>query len=99
MVDVPGTLNRFNKMNNIEKQAHLAIKYLAERMIYVFDPTESYPMEEQITLFKKLKNDFPDVPMTSYLSKTDLVKNYKGDAMKFKPVKTITALKKALKIT
>lgn len=92
-IDAPGTLNRFNKMNMIEKQAYLALEYLAEKVIYVFDPTESYPMDQQVTLYKKMKKDFPKIPFIAYLSKTDLVKNYKGDAMQFKPLKSITKIK------
>jgi len=95
ILDVPGTLNRFNKMNNIEKQAHLCLKYLAQEIIYVFDPTESFPMDQQIALYKKIKKDFPDIPIIAFLSKRDLVKNYKGPAMEFKPIK-LTALKKKL---
>ena len=38
-------------MNNIEKVAFLAIKLLAEKIIYVFDLTEPYTMEEQEKLY------------------------------------------------
>lgn len=76
IIDTPGTLNRYNKMNSIEKQAHLAIKYLAEKVIYVFDLTETcgYEIEKQIELFKKLKEEFQEKEIIIFLSKTDILK-------------------------
>ena len=70
-LDTPGTLNRFDKMNNIEKVAFLAIKLLAEKIIYVFDLTEPYTMEEQEKLYQNLKE--LKKPILVYLSKTDII--------------------------
>ena len=70
-IDTPGTLNRFNKMNDIEKMAYLAIKYQTDVIVYIFDLTETYPIEEQKQLLKTLE-DF-DKPIIIYLSKTDIV--------------------------
>lgn len=72
ILDTPGTLNRFEKMNDIEKQAHLALKYLAKEIIYVFDLTELYPIEKQIKLYEKIKEEHKDVLI--YLSKQDILK-------------------------
>jgi GTP1/Obg family GTP-binding protein len=58
-------------MNNIEKVAYLAIKLLAEKIIYVFDMTEPYPMKDQEELYRKLKE--LKKPITIYLSKTDIL--------------------------
>ena len=76
IIDTPGTLNRYDKMNSIEKQAHLAVKYLAEKIIYVFDLTETcgYEIEKQIELFKKFKEEFKEKEIIVFLSKTDLLK-------------------------
>lgn len=71
LIDTPGTLNRLNKMNNIELQAYLAVKYLANHIVYVFDPTEEYSTKEQKKLLKKLKE--LDKPIILYISKTDVV--------------------------
>ncbi|MCK4669844.1 MAG: 50S ribosome-binding GTPase [Nanoarchaeota archaeon] len=72
LVDTPGTLNRFEKMNVIEKQAFLTIKYLSHQILYIFDLTEgSYPVESQIKLYARLKKDFRK-PILIYLSKTDM---------------------------
>jgi len=71
LIDTPGTLNRFNKMNAIEKQAYLALKHCSDLIIYVFDPTESYPVEKQKKLLLKIKEY--KKPIITYLSKSDLV--------------------------
>lgn len=71
-LDTPGTLNRFNAMNNIEKQAYLAIKYCADLVIYVFDLTESsYSLDDQLSLLKSLEKF--DKEILIYLSKTDIL--------------------------
>ncbi|MBW2997045.1 50S ribosome-binding GTPase [Candidatus Woesearchaeota archaeon] len=70
-IDTPGTLNRFEKMNSIEKQAHLAIKYCADLIIFVFDISDqTYDEEKQGKLLNKLKKSGKDTLI--YLSKTDL---------------------------
>lgn len=69
-LDTPGTLNRFEKMNNIEKQAYLAIKLVAEKLVYVFDPTEPYPLKDQIKLLKDLQK--LKKPIIIYMSKVDI---------------------------
>lgn len=70
-IDTPGTLNRDEKMNEIEKVAELAIKYCAHMIIYVYDLTEPYPLKDQKELLRNL-NDF-DKPIVIYLSKTDIL--------------------------
>ncbi|MCK4589017.1 MAG: 50S ribosome-binding GTPase [Nanoarchaeota archaeon] len=83
LVDTPGTLDRLEKMNDIERQAYLAIKYLADLVIYVFDLSEPFPLKDQIKLYKRLKDENKKVLV--YFSKADvldldmdLVKKYKG---------------------
>lgn len=71
VVDTPGTLARFDKMNNIEKQAYLAIKYIADLIIFVYDLTEEYPIDVQDKLLKIMKKY--DKLMIFYLSKTDVL--------------------------
>lgn len=74
LIDTPGTLNR-GKMNNIEKQADLALKYLANLIVYVVDPTEPYPLKKQKQLLLSLKK--LDKKIIVYQSKADLVGNKK----------------------
>ncbi|MFH1073325.1 MAG: GTPase [Nanoarchaeota archaeon] len=71
MIDTPGTLNRFERMNNIEKQAYLAMKYCSNLIIYIFDLTEEYPLEDQLTLFRLLKEY--DKPLVAFFSKQDML--------------------------
>ena len=96
-MDVPGTLARFEKQNNIEKIASLAIKYLSDVIVYVFDLTETYSLEEQMQLYentKKLRKS-----MIVYLSKTDVIEKEKVEEFKKKfpdAITNITELKKEI---
>ena len=83
LLDTPGTLNRFKKMNYIEQQAFLIMKMVADKIIFVFDLTESYPIEDQIKLYKKVK-EFKK-PILVYLSKIDIMheEDYKEFAKKY----------------
>ncbi len=78
LIDTPGTLNRFEKMNNIEKQAYLAIKHCAQLVVYVFDITEPYPLEGQKKLLESIKHF--EKPILYYLSKTDILPKQKQEA-------------------
>lgn len=70
-IDTPGTLNRFDKMNPIEKQAVLAIKYCADLIVYVFDPSpQSLDKAKQLKLLKDIRKKGKDIVI--YISKTDL---------------------------
>jgi nucleolar GTP-binding protein len=69
LIDTPGSLNRFNKMNDIEKQAYLALKYLADQVIFVIDPTEEYSMDKQEKLLDVVRES--DKPVLLYISKSD----------------------------
>jgi nucleolar GTP-binding protein len=71
-IDTPGTLARFNKMNPIEKQASLAMKYAAHVIIYVYDLSDQgYHIDDQHRLFEDVKD--LDKPIIVYLSKTDII--------------------------
>ncbi len=70
LLDTPGTLARPDTMNAIEKQAMLAVKYLAHVIVYVFDPTEPYPLDKQEQLLEILKKE--NKPLLLYISKSDL---------------------------
>jgi nucleolar GTP-binding protein len=72
VIDTPGSLNRI-KANNIELHAYLAVKYLAEVVIYVFDPMMERPLEEQEKLLSYLKKVYKKT-LLFYVSKTDIAK-------------------------
>ncbi|MBU0666542.1 MAG: GTPase [Nanoarchaeota archaeon] len=71
-IDCPGTLNRFDKMNDIEKIAYLAAKYLANMIVYVYDLTEPFPLIDQKKLLNRMMNF--EKPIIAFLSKTDILK-------------------------
>lgn len=75
-IDTPGTLNRPEQMNPVEKQAYLAIRYVGDLVLYVFDLTETsgYALSDQQKLFKQLKTS--GKPIICYLSKTDLLDDF-----------------------
>jgi len=95
-IDVPGTLARPDKMNNIEKQAYLAIKYVADLVIYIFDLTESYPLEDQKKLLEIIKQF--KKPIIIYLSKTDILEQDVIDKFRqdFQAITDISELKKEI---
>lgn len=99
LVDTPGTLNRIEKMNDIELQAHYAMKYLAEKIIFVLDPTPTYPLADQEKLLQQTKKYNKDVIV--YLSKTDIISDEELQMHTKRHPAAITNaddLKKALKI-
>ncbi len=71
LIDTPGTLNRFEKMNTIEKMAYLAVLHCADAIIYVYDLTEPYPLTDQQKLYNRY--GVYKRPMLVYLSKTDVL--------------------------
>jgi len=70
-LDVPGTLDRMEKLNLIELQAELVLRELANIIIYVFDISEhgGYSIKKQEELLKKIGKD---KKVLIYLSKVDL---------------------------
>ena len=81
-------LFRSDKINNIEMQAQLVLKYLANLIIYVIDLTEPYPIKIQEQLLKELKTY--DKPIIVYLSKTDILPKDAVDKAKKKYKALIT---------
>jgi nucleolar GTP-binding protein len=78
VIDTPGTLNRYEKMNDIEKIAHAAMKHVGEILVYVFDLTEScgYTIKQQMELLERIKKEFKK-EIIIYLSKSDMIKHEK----------------------
>lgn len=80
-VDTPGVLAR-DRMNAIEEQAHLVLKYIANMIVYVIDLTEPYPLKIQEKLLSELKEH--DKPIIVYLSKSDIIDKKKITSAKKK---------------
>lgn len=96
VLDTPGTLNRFEKMNNIEKQAYLAMRFVADAFVYVFDLSEPYPLEKQMALYEGIKE--LDKEIIIYLSKSDILAKEKMQDFikKYDCVVSIDELKKRI---
>ncbi len=74
IVDTPGILDRpFEEMNDMEKQAILAMRHLADVIIFVIDPSETcgYPVEKQEKLLENIRKDF-NVKIIEVENKSDL---------------------------
>ncbi len=71
LIDTPGTLARPERMNDVERQAYLAIQYAAELIVYVYDLTEQYPLAEQEALEAVVRASGKEVLV--YLSKRDIL--------------------------
>ncbi len=79
-VDTPGSLARPEGMNDIERQAYLAMKYAAHVIVYVYDLTEPYPLKDQERLEEEIQKYGKDVLV--YVSKTDIVDEKTVDAFR-----------------
>jgi nucleolar GTP-binding protein len=88
-VDTPGSLARPEKMNNVEKQAYLAMKYAAHLIIYVYDLTETYPLRDQEALERTIREYGKE--MLVYVGKNDLVTEKRLTDFKRRGVETITS--------
>ncbi len=82
VLDTPGTLNRFDRMNNIERIAYLAMKLVADKIVYVFDPIETYPLEHQEKLYEAIERF--GKKMLIYISKSDIAAEPDVEAIKKK---------------
>ena len=78
VIDTPGTLNRYDKMNDIEKIAYAAMKHVGEILVYVFDLTEGcgYTIKQQMELLERIKKELKK-EIIIYLSKSDMIRHEK----------------------
>lgn len=93
VVDTPGALARFEKMNAIEQQAYLCLKYVADVIVMVFDPTDTYPLEDQERLLEQLRGH--GKPIVVFISKTDIADGKRVEVLKTR-LDAITDRKKLL---
>lgn len=82
VIDTPGTLARFEKMNKIEKMAYMAIKFIGDLIVFIFDPNFDYSFELQDSLYKMVAEFDKDIII--YISKTDIVDKKIVDDLKKK---------------
>ncbi len=84
VIDTPGLLDRtFEKRNKIELQSMLALKYLANAIIFVIDPTEicGYDIEEQLELLNDISKVFNSKIVVA-INKTDIADKEKISDLK-----------------
>jgi nucleolar GTP-binding protein len=84
VIDTPGLLDRpLDARNQIELQAILALRHLADVMVFLIDPTGECgaTVEQQQALLDQIRRDFPDSYIIEVESKSDLVKSGKGAAV------------------
>jgi nucleolar GTP-binding protein len=94
ILDTPGSLDRPEKMNNIEKQAYLATKLLACCIVYIFDLTLPFALEKQVRLYEKLLES--KKPLIAYVSKTDITTSQLETLEKYHPITELSQLKNEL---
>ena len=73
VIDTPGILDRpFERMNEIERRALAAIKYLPSSLIFLFDPTkDSYSVEEQMEVFDNVRGLVGNEKVIAVINKID----------------------------
>ena len=87
VVDTPGLLDRpMAERNAVERQAVLALRHLADAIVFLFDPTETCgaPMEIQERLLAEIREAFPTAMIFEIENKGDL-------EMPARPNKTVEA--------
>lgn len=75
VVDTPGILDRpMSQRNQIERQAIAALKYLANVIIFMMDPSEAcgWTFDEQIHLHDEVRRTFPVNPVIVVFNKVDI---------------------------
>lgn len=76
LVDTPGILDRpLEEMNDIERKAVLAMRHLAEALIYIFDasPSAYYTLEQQLRTYKTAEGVAGGRPVLVVMNKIDLL--------------------------
>lgn len=76
LIDTPGLLDRpLEKRNKIEMHAVVALKHLANKILFIIDPTETcgYSIEDQLSLLNSIEKEL-DKPVILCLNKEDLFK-------------------------
>ena len=85
IIDTPGLLDRpLSERNKIELQAILALKHLADVIIFLIDPTPTcgFPLESQLRLLEEVRSSFPGVPMILAINKADIATEEQVRAVK-----------------
>lgn len=74
VIDTPGLLDRpLSERNKVELQAVLALRHLANVVVFIVDPTmhSGYPLESQVRLLKEIRENLGR-PVVTVLNKADI---------------------------
>lgn len=77
LIDTPGLLDTpLNEKNKIERQAILAIRLIANAIIFVVDPTETcgFPLEYQKAVFDEISSSFSNLKVIKVANKMDVTR-------------------------
>jgi len=77
VIDTPGLLDReLSERNPMELRAILALRHLADLILFIFDPTETcgYPISQQEHMLETIRSEFTGVPVVEVENKSDLLK-------------------------
>ena len=78
VIDTPGLLDRpLSERNKIELQAILALKHLANVIVFLIDPTlhAGYELERQLKLLREIYENFKEIPIVVAINKIDIAKS------------------------
>ena len=76
IIDTPGLLDRpLEQRNRIEKQAIIALRHLADVIVFLLDPTGScgYPLDYQMSLLEEIKKEYPEAKLIVAENKADML--------------------------
>lgn len=76
IIDTPGLLDRpLEQRNRIEKQAIIALRHLADVIVFLLDPTGScgYPLDYQMSLLEEIKKEYPEAKLILAENKADIL--------------------------
>ncbi|MHA1212831.1 MAG: GTPase [Candidatus Heimdallarchaeota archaeon] len=76
LLDTPGLLDRpIFERNKIEMRSILALKHLADCIIFLYDPTEDAPLliEQQLSLHDEIHKNFPGMKIYPFINKIDAI--------------------------
>ncbi|MDH4122778.1 MAG: 50S ribosome-binding GTPase [Thermoplasmata archaeon] len=82
VIDTPGLLDRpFEDRNEIELQAIIALRHLADLVVFLLDPTGTcgYPLDYQLSLLDGIRVLYPDARIVVVENKSDLHRGEEGN--------------------
>jgi len=77
VIDTPGLLDRkMNKRNEMELKAILALRHLANVIVFVIDPSEycGYEMDMQLRILSDINSQFSGIPIIEVENKVDILR-------------------------